>query len=268
MDVLCLNCGNNFKGDYCPHCGQKAKTKRLRLSEMVNNFVGSFVGGDNKFLNTCRDLICHPGYMVKDYLLGKRIRYYNPLQMYVFILTLYAIISFVLGITDSVFDELTRLDFGDDEDVSKYASVEFIMNQLSELSSNKLYGTLLLTLFAVLPYRWLFRKCKVERQDGRKLALNYTEQFYAQMYHSCITLTLSTIMLPLCLIPGSDNILTSFYQVITIVYLVVLYRQLMGIKWWKSLILCILATIMTIILFAITLFIVVIPIGVVEGLKG
>ena len=43
--MVCLNCNNTYEGAYCPHCGQSAKTKRLRLIEMVNDFIGSFVGG-------------------------------------------------------------------------------------------------------------------------------------------------------------------------------------------------------------------------------
>ena len=262
--MKCLNCGNSFKGDFCPHCGQKAATKRLRLTEIVNNFIGSFVGGDNKFLRTCCDLICRPGHMVRDFLLGKRVRYYNPLQMYVFMLTVYAVVSYVLGISESIFDDMTKIDFGDD-DKSKYASVDFIMGQISELSTNKLYGTITMSLFAVLPYRWLFRKCKIERPDGREFALNYTEQFYTLVYDSCISLILSILLLPLSLIPGLGDVLTTIYQIVPIIYLVLLYSQLLHIKWWKSLIKNAIALTLTILLFMVFLMLIAIIAGVVEG---
>ena len=163
--MVCLNCNNTFESDYCPYCGQAAKTKRLRLTEIVNNFIGSFVGGDNRFLRTCLDLICRPGYMVRDYLNGKRVRYYNPLQLYVFMLTLYAVVSYVLGVSDSIIDDMTNLDLDTDVEASKYASVDFIIKCIAEVGSNKLYGTLVIAFFSSFPYLWFFRKCKVPRKE-------------------------------------------------------------------------------------------------------
>ena len=263
--MICLNCGNSYEGNFCPSCGQKAATKRLKFGEMVNNFLNSFVGGDNVFMNTSRDLVVRPGHMVRNYLLGKRVRYYNPLQMYVFMLTVYAVVSYVLGISESIFDDMTKLDFGNDEE-SKYASVEFIVTQISKLSSNKLYGTLTMSLFAVFPYRWFFRKCKIERPDGQKLALNKSEQFYVQMYDSCISLILSTLMLPLSLFSEWDDVLTTTYHIVTITYLVLLYCQLLGIKWWKSLILNAIALVLTFLSFLMLVMVISIIAGVVEGL--
>ena len=95
-NTVCLNCGNTFKGEFCPHCGQNASTKRLKITETAADFVNSFVGGDNKFMRTCIDLFTRPGYMVRDYLLGKRVRYYNPLQLFLFLLTVFAIFSVAL----------------------------------------------------------------------------------------------------------------------------------------------------------------------------
>ena len=93
----CLNCGNTFEGNFCPHCSQKAKTKRLKLSEIIGDFVNSFIGGDNKFVRTCHDLIVRPGHMVREYLLGHRCQYYNPLQMLIYIITVYSILTYLFG---------------------------------------------------------------------------------------------------------------------------------------------------------------------------
>ncbi len=238
--MVCLNCNNTFESDYCPYCGQAAKTKRLRLTEIVNNFIGSFVGGDNRFLRTCLDLICRPGYMVRDYLNGKRVRYYNPLQLYVFMLTLYAVVSYVLGVSDSIIDDMTNLDLDTDVEASKYASVDFIIKCI--------------------------RKCKVTRPDGQQLPLNLTEQFYTQMYHSCISLFFSVAMLPLCLVKSLDTIVIAIYQIVTIAYIVILYRQLMTIGWWKSIVLNAISLLLTIILFIALLMLIAVIAGVTEGL--
>lgn len=260
----CLNCGNVFEGDFCPRCGQAARTKRLRLSEIVSNFVGSFVGGDNRFLNTCRDLIIRPGHMAREYLLGTRIRYYNPLQMYVFALTIYAVLSYVIGVSNSIFDDMSTLDFGTDP--LKNAYMNFILQKITALTSNKLYGTLLVASFAALSYRWVFRRCRLARRDGQQLVLNLTEQFYVQMYHSCLGLLISIAMLPLCLIKGIDVPLSTVYQVITVAYIIVFYRQLLGLKWWKSIVLNLVGLFLILLLFLIVLILITIPAGFVEGM--
>ena len=235
MDMVCLNCGKTYEGQYCPHCGQKAATKRLRFTEIAYNFVNSFVGGDNVFLNTCRDLIIRPGYMAQDYLLGKRVRYYNPLQMYVFTLTVYAIISYVLGTEGAFIDNIGPQNFGTEEELTDVNSAaNFVARCMNELYTNPLYGAIFVVLCAILPYRWFFRKYKVERQDGMLLSLNLTEQFFVLMYHACLLKIVSTIMMPLYFIKGSETIISVVYQILAIFYLLLIYKQMLRIGWLKS----------------------------------
>ena len=268
VTTTCLNCGNAFEGEYCPHCGQKANTKRLRLTETVNNFVGSFVGGDNKFLCTCRDLFIRPGHMIREYMQGKRIGYYNPLQLFVFLLTAYAILSYVLNVSDTIFDDMTTINFETDTQPTKYEYLDFVLKNITKISSNKLYGNIVLSSFAALSFQWAFRKYRIARPDGQQLPLNLTEQFYTQMYHSCIGMFLSIVMLPLCLIKGFDGFLTTVYYIITTIYIIVLYRQLYNIQWWKSVLLNCGGMILTMLIFFIVLMLVAVTAGVAEGVKG
>jgi hypothetical protein len=98
--------------------------------------------------------------------------------------------------------------------------------------------------------------------------LNLTEQFYTQMYHSCIGMFLSIVMLPLCLIKGFDGFLTTVYHIITTIYIIVLYRQLYNIQWWKSVLLNCVGMILTMLIFFIVLMFVAVTAGVAEGVKG
>lgn len=246
----CLNCGHTFKGQFCPCCGQKAKTKRLQFVEMFKNFIGPFIGGDSKFLNTCRDLFSRPGYMIRDYLLGKRIRYYNPLQMFVYVITTYAIVSYILGISPSIFDEMAELDLGTVEDIEEFASMDLLMKSVNALHSNKLYGTLFFAFLSIFPYRMIFRT-KILRPDGAMQPLNLTEQFYTQMFHSCLKMMISIILLPVCLIKGAEDIVSYIYQIVAFVYIVIVYKQLLGIGWMKSTWLNILTMVLTMLLLAV-----------------
>ena len=260
----CLNCGNTFKGQFCPQCGQKAKTKRLQFVELFKNFIGPFVGGDSKVVNPCRDLFIRPGIMVRNYLEGKRVRYYNPLQMFVYVITTYAIVSYVLGVSSSIFDEMADLDLAMEEETMEYASIEFFMKAFNALHSNKLYGTLFYALLSVFPYRLLFRT-KIQRPDGAMLPLNRTEQFYTQMFHSCLKMMISIILLPVCLINGMDKIVLNIYQIAAFVYVVIMYKQLLGIGWMKSVLLNILATLLTIMLLVLLIIVILIVVMMMEA---
>lgn len=263
--MICLNCGNNFKGNFCPHCGQKAATRRLCFAEMLKNLIGPFVGGDNKFANTLRDLLLRPGYLTRNYLLGKRIRYYHPLQMFVYVLTTYAVISFVFGISSSIFDEMMDLNMDDVE--IEYASIEYVLQIMTKIYSNKLYGAIAMALFAVPCFRWVFRRYKIARPDGQLLPLNHSEQFYAQIYHSCIGISVSIIMLPFCFIDGADKVLGEIFKLLSFVYLIVQYKQLVGISWWKSVLLSLLSVFLSFLFFMVFLFLVCFVAGAIDELS-
>lgn len=251
----CLNCRNKFKGDFCPHCGQKAATKRLKIKEILMDAVNSFVGGDNKFIRTCRDLCFRPGHMVREYLIGHRSKYYNPLQVYIYTITLYAILSYVMGVSSSFLDSIIDVDFNKEE--LEYASTGIIFEYLKALYSNKLYGTLLMTSISAIFYRLIFRKCKLLRSDGMMLPLNTTEQFYTQLYLSCINMIITIFLLPFCFISIIESHTKQIYGTSSIVVSVILYKQLLGIGWVKSNILNIIAIAITIIIFIILLLLII-----------
>ena len=88
---VCLNCGDTFEGDFCRSCGQPAKTKRITLKYFFRNLLSSFTDIEHGFLRTCYELWWRPGYMVKDYVKGKRIGYYKPFSLLVVIAAIYLV---------------------------------------------------------------------------------------------------------------------------------------------------------------------------------
>lgn len=229
----CLNCGNTFEGNFCPHCSQKAKTKRLKLSEIIGDFVNSFIGGDNKFVRTCHDLIVRPGHMVREYLLGHRCQYYNPLQMLIYIITVYSILTYLFG-----GDPFKVHNFDTDLGLENGSMGKEFMDGCWDLArkifSNKLYVTIIGALSAVIPYRFIFRKFDIQRPDNTMLPLNFTENFYTLLYQSCAEMMFATILLPFCLIRGSEDILSRINSIADFVISVILFKQLLNISWKNS----------------------------------
>jgi hypothetical protein len=90
----CLNCGAEVSDRYCSHCGQENLVPKETVLHLVQHFVSDIVHYDSKFLTTLRDLLFRPGFLTLEYLNGKRVRYLNPVRMYIFISFLFFIVLF------------------------------------------------------------------------------------------------------------------------------------------------------------------------------
>ena len=85
----CLNCGTTYTGNYCNRCGQSRNTPRYRLSNALKNIAGGFFNIDNGFGRTLLELLYRPGYMIRDFIGGKRIEYFRPFQTLFILAALY-----------------------------------------------------------------------------------------------------------------------------------------------------------------------------------
>ncbi len=86
---VCKNCGNTFQGNYCPHCGQNRHTPRFTIRNAFQNILSGFFNIDNGFSRNLIELLYRPGYMIRDYLRGKRVHYYKPFQTLFVLAALY-----------------------------------------------------------------------------------------------------------------------------------------------------------------------------------
>lgn len=78
--AVCRNCGHTYTGNFCNRCGQSRNTPRYRLNNALRNIAGGFFNIDNGFGRTLIDLLHRPGYMIRDFIGGKRIPYFRPFQ--------------------------------------------------------------------------------------------------------------------------------------------------------------------------------------------
>lgn len=85
----CKNCGRSFHGNHCPHCGQHRNTPRFTLRNAFQNILSGFFNIDNGFTRNLLELLCRPGYMIRDYLKGKRVHYFKPFQTLFVLAALY-----------------------------------------------------------------------------------------------------------------------------------------------------------------------------------
>ena len=78
----CENCGAQLTGNYCAQCGQAAVDYRRSFRHVVADVLESFLHWDSKFFTTIALLVLKPWRLTNAFLAGKRVRYVNPLRLY------------------------------------------------------------------------------------------------------------------------------------------------------------------------------------------
>ncbi|NML41002.1 DUF3667 domain-containing protein [Chitinophaga sp. G-6-1-13] len=81
----CLNCNTEVPERYCPHCGQENTVQHESFGHLVGHVVADIAHYDSKLLATLKYLTVRPGLLTKEYWAGRRMRYVNPIKLYVFI---------------------------------------------------------------------------------------------------------------------------------------------------------------------------------------
>lgn len=111
----CLNCGEIIQGTYCSNCGQENREPRISFFKLATHFISDIIHFDGKFFATLKILFQKPGLLPKQFIEGKRVRYVDPIRMYIFTSAIFFFIFFLLINTDETFNwnndrNLTKLE--------------------------------------------------------------------------------------------------------------------------------------------------------------
>lgn len=245
--TTCLSCGNTFHGAFCPRCGQKAATGRLSVSTIFRSVFTTVFLGDSAFVRTLCDLLWRPGYLIADYLRGKRSCYTAPLSMLARIVAIYLLAVLLFGVTQG------RLTLISDDIIMAHVNSQSLSRAIAFLSvvlSNSVLSSLLWAFVFVLPFNLLFARCQLQRTDGSSARLNVAEHFYALVYVACLRFIISVVIdLLLWMGVGVPQFFLSL--LLPVLLPAWAYRQLLSISWLSALWRSILAIILVIILLAI-----------------
>ncbi len=90
----CLNCDAIVDGRYCKNCGQENVEPKQSLWHLVTHFFNDITHFDGKFFDTMKPLILKPGFLSSEYVKGRRMKYLDPIRMYLFISAAFFILMF------------------------------------------------------------------------------------------------------------------------------------------------------------------------------
>ena len=196
--VRCANCGTEFADNYCPRCGQKADVGRISWSA-VRQSVTMLWGLESRSLGySLLQLLLRPGYLISDYISGRRQVSFPPVKMLFILAVAYALFNDLLGHPDSTTGE-TDLFF------------DWFDNNIG-------WGALCVLSFVLFPTLLIFRYAP--RHDHHTLP----EGFFIQVFMATITLLVAF-----------PSLFSNWFICIIGVYYVVAYKQLFGYSWWGTL---------------------------------
>lgn len=80
-DTRCRNCGTVAPGAYCPACGQETRVALPGAGEFMREAAGRYVAFDGTMWRTLALLAVRPGFLTREYLAGRRVRYVRPARL-------------------------------------------------------------------------------------------------------------------------------------------------------------------------------------------
>ena len=257
--MRCLNCQNEFQGDYCPHCGQSAATRRFTIKNAFSSTLEVWGMGNRSLPRTLWHLFRRPGIMIGEYIDGKRIPFFPPVKMLFVLCVFYALVQPVMGrrkdpvqkdrqaemIADGQKTQAIGKDASEEEreklrmENPALTVVGFVKDSMEWLQAHKAVQLLCLHSFFMVFACWLFRKSPLRPRT------NLAENFYAQVYMSC---QLTAMSIPYALIFAPKGSTFDFYPLPSELMLIVLvwdFKQLFGFGWRTTIKKTILLTILS-----------------------
>jgi hypothetical protein len=91
----CLNCDAhlNQQSRYCAACGQRSDVHRLTLVHILHDFFHAITHADKGIFHLFRELALRPGIVAREYVAGKRKKYFSPFTFFLITMTVYVLVG-------------------------------------------------------------------------------------------------------------------------------------------------------------------------------
>lgn len=206
METTCKNCTVALQPDYdyCPKCSQKAHLHRLSMHEVAHEGIHYFTHADKGILKLIRDLALKTGLVAREYIGGKRKKYFPPLNFFLLASALNLFIINFDGMIkvqsiEKIFPNIVTETNPKMIQMYTHSYERYVQGTAFLGAHGNLSAILMLPIVAFV--FWLFY---------RKRGYNFTEHLVANMYASGFTTLTFVAMAAINLLVKMD-IYTIFY---------------------------------------------------------
>src|SRR5262245_28998138 len=91
----CANCGAAVPGKFCGRCGQRLEHEMHSVVHFVREATEDLTHADSRLWSTLRALLFRPGFLTREFIAGRRVRYLPPLRLYLVLSVLFFLIAAV-----------------------------------------------------------------------------------------------------------------------------------------------------------------------------
>lgn len=220
---VCCNCGAKSDNNYCPRCGQKAVYGPITWKSVGQGIMDVWGVGTRSLPYSLWQLIWRPGYLIRDYISGKRQASFPPVKMLV-------ILAVFLVLATSLFD----LDYEDGSTVESVTAYEGFLDLVFEWLANHIAWAVLIGFsFFIIPVWFLFR------QAPRLPRHTLPQGFYIQVFIGVQFVLLHLLIILICLIfsskPVQGDVLSGLMVFLALPLMVMVdHKQLFGYGWWGT----------------------------------
>ena len=220
----CCNCGAESDNNYCPRCGQKASYGPITWHSVWQGVMDVWGVGTRSLPYTLWQLLSRPGYLIRDYISGKRQVSFPPVKMLVVV----AVAFFFVG--NWFFPEFWGEFQETGDDVSTETGVTYYMETIGIwLSQHYEWAFLVAFSSLIIPTWFVFRSAprypRHTLPQGFFIQVFMTNQFLLWLFIGSLVLRLLQITdvdVPVMLISTMSLVL------------LIDYHQLFGYGWWGT----------------------------------
>lgn len=216
----CNNCGGDFIGNFCPTCGQKWNVDNITWHNLQQDIM------DYKGINTLSpiftlwQLMLRPGYLIGDYIRGKRQLCYSPLKLLV-----------LVGAVAVLVDKYFKFDLHDD---GKGFELFDGGNDIDMWLITHIEWTILMFFgFMILPTFIVFRYSP--RHSFHTLPQGLYIQLFQAIQSLCLIIIYYVLYGAICKLFGYKELNLNWFFIPSLIYLFYNYKQLFGYNYWNTL---------------------------------
>lgn len=95
--TTCKNCDSHISDRYCQNCGQRSSVHKVTFKETFVDFVDTIFSVNTPLWMTLRLLVISPGKLFREYLDGRRKRYYKPVSFFILCTVTYIVLRSLIN---------------------------------------------------------------------------------------------------------------------------------------------------------------------------